>query len=404
MRTTLGFISGLSVLCLIGCLPPREGGFDPGGGGAFDAPSPPSSPSSSPGPRGRGALASPLFGGGGDGGSEGQAPVAAGWTAEGDVALFDGTTGGILASSSGGGLGGERDLAFDPWFSRLLVFEGDAEGTWGEVASYPVLPGEAGPSLGERDHEVWIDGVARVAASPFGALVFEDGYGPRWRLVRADGQPSSSVFGPRPVSLATGPLSDGGFRAEALTYGIEDDAADIRVAQVGPTGIDVPVTVPLLVPPMSSPPTARWVESAGGGQLVDVESGEVWITTFAGSGWPSWMPVGLEPGVTGVEQVAPFPGGDRLALLTTGAFDLVVASIGPGGAPQCAAGLDLPGEAEKAPLFFARGLVPVSATRVLVATSTGVLAVTLSGDCPPALAIDPDFESDALKGPLDRLP
>jgi hypothetical protein len=243
-----------------------------------------------------------------------------------------------------------------------------------------------------------------VATSPFGAVVFEDGYGPRWRLLRADGMPSASVFGPRPASIATGLLPGGGFRVAALTYGVEDDEADIRVAEIGPTGIGTPVTVPVLVPPIASPPAARWVESAGGGQLVDAANGDVWITPFAGSGWPSWMPVGVGPGVTRVEQVAAFSGGDRLALLTTGTVDLVVASLGPGGAPQCAAALDLPGEVSKAPLFFARGLATVNANRLLVATSSGVFAVTVSDDCPPSLAIDPDFEGSALRGPLDMLP
>ncbi len=147
------------------------------------------------------------------------------------------------------------------------------------------------------------------------------------------------------------------------------------------------------------------MESAGGGQLVDVDggSGDVVVSTFAGGGWPPWMAAGVGPGIQRVEQATALPGGERLALLVTGAVDLVVVGAGAGGAPECAAALDLPGEVEPAGLFFARGLVAVGPDRVLVATSSGVSAVTVSDDCPPALAVDPDFDGDALRGPLDRV-
>lgn len=401
MRTVLSTLLSLSTLAIASCLPAEEAETGRDGRGTGPVPSSSSSSSSSARAPGRPANAPPWPGGGIA--PDTPPPLVAGWTSDGEVALFDAATGAVLASAAGGGLSGERDVAFDPWQSRILVFEGDPEGTWGEIASYALGGGggDSGPSLGARKHEVWIDGVARVAASPFGAVVFEDGYGARWRLLRADGGASPSVSGPRPMSLATEVLADGGLRVTALTYGLEGDAPDLRVAQVGPTGIDAPVTVPVLAPPLSSPPAARWVVSAGGGHLADAVNGQAMITTFAGSGWPAWMPVGAGEGVTRIEQAAAFPGGDRVALLTSGGVDLIVFSTGPGGAPACAAALDLPGDPEKAPLFFARGLVPVSATRLLVATTSGVRAVDVSADCPPSLAIDEDFGGGALRGPLD---
>lgn len=332
------------------------------------------------------------------------AAVVAGWTDDGEVVLFDADTGAALAVAPGSDLGGERDLAFDPWRSRLIVFQSDAFDPWGEIAGYPVTAGDLDPWVGPRIHEVWVDGVARVAGSPFGTVVFEESYGPRWRLVRSDGEPSSSVYAPRPASLATGLSPDGELRLTALTYGAEGDAADVRVALVEPEGVTAPVVVPLSAAPASSPLAARWVESAGGGQLVDVDagSGDIVVSTFAGGGWPPWMAAGVGPGIERVEQAAALPGGGRLALLVTGAVDLVVVGVGAGGAPECAAALDLPGEVDPAGLFFARGVVAVGPDRLLVATSSGVAAVTVSDDCPPALAVDPGFDGEALRGPLDR--
>lgn len=329
--------------------------------------------------------------------------VAAGWTAGGEVALFDVASGEVLTSAPGASLAGERDLAVDPWGSRLIVFQSDADDEWGEIAAYPIAAGAAGLSLGPRAHEVWIDGRTRVSASPFGTVVFEESYGPRWRLVRSDGQPSASVYGPRPASLWTGVLPDGGFRITALTYGMEGTTADLRVALVEKEGVSPPVIVPLTATPVSSPLGARWVESAGGGHVVDVDaaSGDVVISTFAGGGWPPLVPAGLGPGIAGVEQASSLPGGKRIALLLTGAADLAVIGVGAGGAPECAAALDLPGEVEPAGLFFARGLLPVGPARVLVATSSGVFAVSASDDCPPALTVDEGFDGDGLRAPLD---
>lgn len=327
-------------------------------------------------------------------------PLAAGWTDAGDPVLFDSATGALIAGAPGGDLGGERDLVVDPWLARLLVFESDAEDPWGEIASYPLVAAGSGLLLGPRQHQVWVDGVARLAASPFGAVVFEDGYGPRWRLLRSDGQPSASVFGPRPASLQTTLLADGGFGLTALTYGPDGDSPDLRVATLLPDGVATPVMVPLPVLPLSRPLSARWVESAAGGQVVDVASGDVLVSASAGEA-PVLMPLGVGPGIERVEQAATFPGGGRLALLTSGAANLVVATVGAGGAPGCAAALALPGEPGKAGLFFARGLLVVGPERVLVATSSGVFAIAVSDECPPLLALDLAFDGEALRGPLD---
>src|SRR5262245_21438366 len=60
------------------------------------------------------------------------------WTQEGDLALVDSSTGVVTATASGAGLRGVRDVAWDSWAGRAVVFESDAEDEWGEIATVSV--------------------------------------------------------------------------------------------------------------------------------------------------------------------------------------------------------------------------------------------------------------------------
>jgi hypothetical protein len=337
-------------------------------------------------------------------------PAAAGWTEAGDLALFDTKTGEVIALAEGAGLSGPRDLVLDRWRSRLLAVEGGVTaqngvaGEVGEIASYPLLAGESGLALGPRRPEALVAGAARLAASPFGAVVFEDGDTPVWWLLPQEGEPVAAVSSPLPASLKTTYLTDGHLRLTALTHGASGDAVDLRISLVGEDGLSAPIFWPLAASPVSAPPTTRWVESYGGGQLVDAADGDVTVSTFAGSGYPVWMPAGVGPGIERIEQAVSWPDGSRVALLTSGAADLVVFGTTKGGAPECAAALDLPGEAEPAGPSLVRSLLVVGPDRLLAATSSGVYAVTVSADCPPRLAVDPAFEGSGLRGPLAALP
>ena len=70
----------------------------------------------------------------------------------------------------------------------------------------------------------------------------------------------------------------------------------------------------------------------------------------------------------------------------------------PGAFPQP---LDLPGVPGRALLFFSRDLIAVGQSRLLAATTAGVFAITVSDACPLSLDVDPIFDGDALRGPLD---
>lgn len=339
---------------------------------------------------------------GADGGPERNSlntiPVA-GWSVAGAPVLFDATTGAVLAAGDEEGPGGARDLVVDPWQSRVLVLEAGGPGAGGEVASFALLGGGGGAEwgLGPRVHEGPVIGEGRLAASPFGVVVLGDGAAPRWRLLGSGGE----IAAPRPASLAAAALPDGRLRLAALTHGEAGAGPDVRVAIADEAGVGEVVSVPLAAAPVSSPPSTRRAESGTVGQLVDVSNGDVVVSTAAGSGWPAWMPVEVGPGITSVEQAVFFPGGGRMALLVSGSADVVVLHTGSGGAPWCAAALDLPGEVGGAGAFFTRGLVPVGEGRLLVATSLGVVAVAISGDCPPALEVDPAFAGEGLRGPID---
>ncbi|MEZ4294938.1 MAG: hypothetical protein R3B70_08165 [Polyangiaceae bacterium] len=130
-------------------------------------------------------------------------------------------------------------------------------------------------------------------------------------------------------------------------------------------------------------------------------AGEVWMSTVAGGGWPAWMPVGVGDAGGSVVQAISLGGGERVAFLMSGAARVIVARVGSGGAPECAAALELPGEVRDEGALFTRGLVAVGRRRILVATSVGVVAVRVSEACPPVLQIEPTFHGEVLRGPID---
>lgn len=371
--------------------------------GATGSSSTPSSTASS-------GVAAEMAEGGGGAGGEIAAPrketaVVAGWNGEGDPVLFDTATGSVLAVAPGAGLDGGRDLVVDVWLSRLLVREGGTKGAPGEIASYPVVEGRSGYSLGPRKHEAWVGGPSRLVASPFGAVVLGGDLGgePAWWLLSSSGAPSLAAYSPLPASVTTSLLADGRLRVTALTHGASGDAADMRIALVDAGGVSAPVTVPLPGSPVSVPLSARWAEVAGGGQIIEAAGGDVVVSTFAGSGWPPRMGAGVGPGIERVEQAVSFADGERLALLVSGVADVVILGVGAGGAPECAAALDLPGAPEPAGPSLARGLVVVGPERVLAATQGGVFLVAISAACPPSLAVDPGFDGSGLRGPIDVL-
>ncbi|MEZ4293422.1 MAG: hypothetical protein R3B70_00475 [Polyangiaceae bacterium] len=327
-------------------------------------------------------------------------PWVAGRTVSGTTVLFDPLSGDIVSESPGGGLGGEVDLACDPWSSRVLVLEQALDDEWGELAVHPMdLPSSAGdpPELGAREHEVWVDGRARIAASPLGALVFEEAYtGQRWRLV-APGMPTSSMPAARPQSLRTFTGMDGSFQVTALTYGFLADSLELQTATLAPTGPVAGPVLPLAISAPALPISVRGVWTATGLVLLAAKDGELAVAAAGGA----WSALGLAGSVLRVEQAVLLEDGVTVAALLSGEVDVAFVRLTPQGQAECAAGLSLPGSAPSSDRFFSRGLVPAGEGRVIVATSSGARAAVVSGQCPLAVGLDAGFAGDALRAPID---
>ena len=143
-----------------------------------------------------------------------RSPRAVTWSSEHELVLVDAKTGALFAKAKGAGLDGVRDSPLDVHAHRVVVFEGDFDATWGEVATYAL--GES--SLGERTKRGYLEGDARILPMPGGILLFEDGPAPRWKVLRDDNAPTIGIAMERPVSIAVTDQGDAR-RIDALAYG-----------------------------------------------------------------------------------------------------------------------------------------------------------------------------------------
>jgi hypothetical protein len=321
-------------------------------------------------------------------------PDFAAFTASGDLAIAAGDTGAIRSTAAAGATG-ERDLAWDPWNGRVLVQQTDEESDGGEIAAYPLADG----ALGARSHLVWVDGRARLLATPFGPVVFEVGYGQRWKLL--GDQPSSSVIAPPPASAWLS-IDPEGTLVHALDHGANGDELHLRTALVSSTGISAPLDLPLGLAPATQPPTTRLVPAParGGAVLLDVAGASLAVRLVHDSSVdpPSLVPL-PSPGAR-IEAAVALAGGEVVALLLSGQTTLL--AIDAGGAVSSRAEVPLPGDVAPADRFFSRDLAALSDTRLLAATSAGVHALDVTH--PPgsdlALALDATFDGAALRGPI----
>src|SRR4051794_22184560 len=65
-------------------------------------------------------------------------PDVIAWTAGGDLVIADGVTGAVRSAVPAPGVASDRDVAYDPWQERALVFHMDEGGEGGEIASHAV--------------------------------------------------------------------------------------------------------------------------------------------------------------------------------------------------------------------------------------------------------------------------
>jgi hypothetical protein len=358
-----------------------------------------------------------------------------GFTPRAELALFDSATGAVVASAGCAGGALERDLAFDHRHERALVLETDAEGSSSEIWSYPLRVDPAGrPALGTREHRASSEGVGRIWPAPGGLVVFEPSPGPRWRLLRDDGEAVATVLAPLPLSAwgrehaagaelgALGLTPDGAATPLAVASAwLSDDAVDTfsleplsaRAAPSAGAWRMAPLPPDLRVACMAARREPGWCPDASALVLVGTRAHQLEFRLLGGQAEPPSAALALPEGFGHVTQVVVMPGLEpggelRVAVLAAEPTSLLVAAFAPGLELVDAASLALAGKLELDERFFARALLAVGGRRLLAATSTGVHAVTVRQTVELdrrgghlGLELDPRFDGSALRGPLD---
>lgn len=347
-------------------------------------------------------------------------PAVIAFTSDGDLAVVDGSTGARLATAATA-TGAERDVSFDPWHGRVFVLALDGEGA-GELVAHGAALADGSPVLGPAEHVCWIDGPARVLATPQGPVLFERGYGERWRLIRDDGEPSASAPAPVPRS-AWLTVHAHGSMVQALAPVAGDDDAPARArAPVWATGIGAHAFQPLGPVGLVGAPGRLAAAPALDGELFVAPSAgslEVYRLPNLGDGTlgqadpPSIVPIETSGAL---EQLAVADRGRTLVALLASADDgggavldgatALVADLDESGRVARQALVALPG-----PLLAGRGdierhLAVLRADRVLVGASTRVVALGVArrrvdGEIRLEVGIDGGFAGAGLTSPLE---
>jgi hypothetical protein len=329
------------------------------------------------------------------------------WTPGGDLAIIDGHTGAIRQAVTTLELSGERDVAYDPWKNRALIFEGDDEAQGGEIAAYPLAAGPSGPTLGPRIHQAWtLDGDVRLLPSPLGTVVFEDRGGERWRVLWNGGAAGAPVPAPRPMSawLTTGP--GGGLTVHGLAYGPSSGELDDVHATVGSAAIAPAVVAPFGVGAATLPPSARLVPAParGGALLLDVDGS--FITVRGASGASLGSPALAPLGATGlrIESAIALFGGEIVLLLMSGTTELVALEIDQQLVVASVARVALPGQPAASTRFLSHALAVQGLSRVAAVTGAGITSIQIWKDLLGVhLLVDPIFAGTGLRGPMAAL-
>jgi hypothetical protein len=257
-----------------------------------------------------------------------------------------------------------------------------------------------------RLHEGWVDGDARLLASPLGVVVFEESYGERWKVLFSDEETTSSVPAPLPASawIRGGETT---FTIHALTYA-DPDLLYRRAADVKWDFIASPATSGLNVVGVSAPPTARMINAPARGDalLFDVipngpMGDEVVVRAVMGpnAGPPSSIPLGASG--QRIEDAIAVDGGEVALMLISGDSRVLAVETDAAGAVIHADVLFLPGDVRQETRFFSHDLSALGARRALAATSAGVFSIKVDRNASGVhLSFEPSFDGSFLRGPI----
>lgn len=326
------------------------------------------------------------------------------WTETDELALVDGESGAVRQVMATAGTSAARDIVYDPWMSRAVVFEGATSSRSAEVSTYPLDVGLLGLELSPRVHAHWVEGDGRLLPSPLGVVLFEQGEGDRWTTLYSDEESSASVTAPSPASTWI-ESSGWDFTLHALTYGAHGQL-NLRSSAVRWKAMFPPENTALDVGTSAASPGARMALAPrlGGALLFDVDGSDLAVRLIYGvkAGPAARIPLGAS-GMR-VEHAVTIDGGEVSLLLLSGESRLLAIETDAGGFVTGADVLALPGEVRVEPRFFSRDLVLLGPRRALAATSAGVFAVRIArGPLGVRLALDEGFDGQGLRGPLAPL-
>jgi hypothetical protein len=326
------------------------------------------------------------------------------WTETNELALVDGESGVARQVMATAETSAARDLVYDPWMSRAVVFEGATSSRSAEVATYALDAGLLGFELSPRVHAHWVEGDGRLLSSPLGVVLFEQGAGDRWTTLYSDEESSASVAAPPPAG-AWIESSGWDFTLRALTYGAHGQL-NLRSSAVRWKGMSPPENTALDVGTSAASPGARMALAPrlGGALLFDVDGSDLAVRLVHGvkAGAATRIPLGAV-GMR-VEHAVTIDGGEVALLLLSGESRVLAIEMGAGGVVTGADVLSLPGETRVEPRFFSRDLALLGPRRALAATSAGVFAIRVErGPSGVSLTLDEDFDGKGLRGPLAPL-
>lgn len=324
------------------------------------------------------------------------APDLVAFTKKGDLALVDGETGAVreeattLLKPPGG-----RDVVYDPWKGRAIVFEMDGGSVGGGIAAYPIMMGAEGNALGARSLLAVSGGEGRVLASPAGPVVFGDEGGDHWSVILDGGGMFGPVSAPRPMSA----WLDGG-AVQALAYGpssAEIDAVSMPVGG-GPVSMEA-----FGIDAASVPPCTRVVAAParGGALLFDVEGSFLGVRGVYGASVGTRAIVSLGESGQRIEAAVPLAGGEVVVLLLSGTTQVVALAIDAQLEVAGVARLPLPGLVSPSTRWLSHDLVAQGPSRVAAATSAGVFSIRVTQTGAGVhLALAPGFDGSGLRGPI----
>jgi len=296
------------------------------------------------------------------------------------------------------------DLVIDHEAGRAIIVDAHLDDVYAAVGEVPL---DADGTLGARVHRAWIDGRARAWPIAAGILLFEQGYGDRWRILRDDGGASASIAGAPPVSAWA--WTDGqqvhldafGYveLGERILFEHRQTRIDGNAVANGTLSVDA---MTLTLGPRSTPPSARVIAGGDWGHALIIDREDGSLTTQALHGALAEAPrrIALSSGVGELVTARPLDDQSRrIAILCAAPAQLWVLDLESD--HYDLAMLPLPWQQAAAAPQLTRQLVALGRDRVVVAGPDQLIAVIITrSEAGLTLNFDQYFQAHNLRSPI----